>query len=77
MTALANLTQIDPQNLENLEKGQRLPTKDEIRHISQALHLRADSLIALTLDGWVPQPQPGWTTEDDLVETIQGRYWGL
>ena len=72
LAALAELTHIEPSDLESLEKGQRLPTKGEIQHICQALHLRLHSLVAITLDGWVPQPQPGWTTEDDLLETIQG-----
>jgi glyoxylase-like metal-dependent hydrolase (beta-lactamase superfamily II) len=76
LPALAELTQIEPSDLESLEKGQRLPTKGEIQHICQALHLRLHSLVAITLDGWVPQPQPEWTTEDDLVETIRGDIGG-
>ena len=76
LAALAELTQIEPSDLERLEKGQRLPTKGEIQHICQALHLRLNSLVAITLDGWVPQPQPEWTTEDYLVETIRGDIGG-
>jgi transcriptional regulator with XRE-family HTH domain len=76
LAALAELAQIEPSDLESLEKGQRLPTKAEIQHICQALHLRLHSLVAITLDGWVPQPQPEWTTEDDLVETIRGDIGG-
>ena len=76
LAELAELTQIEPSDLESLEKGQRLPTKSEIHHICQALHLRLHSLVALTLDGWVPHPQPDWTTEDDLVETIKGDIGG-
>jgi transcriptional regulator with XRE-family HTH domain len=76
LKALAELTHIEPSDLENLEKGQRVPTKAEIQHICQALHLRFHSLVALTLEGWVPQPQPEWTTEDDLVETIKGDIGG-
>ena len=76
LAALAELTQIEPSDLESLEKGQRLPTKGEIHHICQALHLRFHSLVAITLDGWVPQPQPEWTTEDDLVETNRGDIGG-
>jgi hydroxyacylglutathione hydrolase len=76
LAGLAELTKIDPSDLESLEKGQRLPTKAEIQHISQALHLRTASLVAITLDGWIPQPQPAWTTADDLVETIRGDIGG-
>ncbi len=76
LKALAELTHIKPSDLESLEKGQRLPTKAEIQHICQALHLRLHSLVAITLDGWVPQPQPEWTTEDHLVETIRGDIGG-
>jgi len=76
LAALAKLTKIEPSDLERLEKGQRLPTKAEIQHISQTLHLRAASLVAITLDGWIPQPQPEWTTADDLVETIRGDIGG-
>ncbi len=76
LTALAELTHITPSDLESLEKGHRLPTKTEIHHICQALHLRLHSLVALTLDGWVPQPQPDWTTTGGLVETIRGTIGG-
>ena len=31
---------------------------------------------AISLDGWTPQPQPAWTTEDHLVETIKGDIGG-
>ena len=50
LAALAELTQIEPSDLESLEKGQRLPTKAEIQHICQALHLRLHSLVAITPD---------------------------
>jgi len=76
LAALAELAQIEPSDLESLEKGQRLPTKAEIHHICQALHLRLHSLVAITLDGWIPQPQPEWTIQDDLVETIRGDIGG-
>jgi len=76
LTALAELTHIALSDLESLEKGHRLPTKAEIHHICQALHLRLHSLVALTLDGWVPQPQPDWTTDGKLVETIRGSIGG-
>jgi len=76
LAALAELTKIEPSDLESLEKGQRLPTRAEIQHISQALHLRTASLVAITLDGWIPQPQPAWTTADGLVETIRGDIGG-
>ena len=45
LAALAELTHIEPSNLESLEKGQRLPTKAEIQQISRALHLRLHSQI--------------------------------
>ncbi len=76
LAALAELTQIESSDLENLEKGARVPTKSEIQSISQALHLRLHSLVAITLDGWVPSPQPDWTTEEGLVETIYGDIGG-
>jgi len=76
LKALAELTHIEPLDLESLEKGQRVPTKAEIQHICQALHLRFHSLVAITLDGWVPQPQPPWTIEGELVETIRGDIGG-
>ena len=58
LKALADMTQLAPSDLEDLEKGQRVPTKAEIQHICHTLHLRLHSLVALTLDGWIPQPQP-------------------
>ncbi len=76
LKALADLTHLEASDLESLEKSQRLPTKTEIHHICQALHLRLHSLVAITLDGWTPQPQPEWTTADDLVETIRGNIGG-
>ena len=76
LKALADLTHLEASDLESLEKSQRLPTKTEIHHICQALHLRLHSLVAITLDGWTPQPQPEWTAADDLVETIRGDIGG-
>ncbi len=76
LKALAEIIQLNPSDLEKLEKGQRLPTKTEIQHICHTLHLRLHSLVALTLDGWIPQLQPDWTTHDDLVETIRGDIGG-
>jgi glyoxylase-like metal-dependent hydrolase (beta-lactamase superfamily II) len=40
------------------------------------LHLRVGSLVSLTLDGWLPQLQPEWTTEHELVQTIKGDIGG-
>ena len=74
--ALAELAKIEQTEVEHLEKGHRLPTKGEIQGISQALRLRTGPLINLTLDGWLPQPQPAWTTEHDLVQTIKGDIGG-
>jgi len=76
LAALAKLTHIESSDLERLEKGQRLPTKAEIQKICKALHLRVHSLVAIMLEGWIPQPQPEWTTEHDLVETIKGDISG-
>ncbi len=76
LKGLAEMTQLDPNDLESFEKGQRLPTKTEIQRICHTLHLRLHSLVALTLDGWIPHPQPDWTTHDDLVETIRGDIGG-
>ena len=76
LKGLADLSHIDLSDLESLEKGQRLPTKAEIQHICQALHLRLHSLAAVTLDGWTPSPQPKWTTDHSLVETIYGDIGG-
>src|SRR5690606_14703 len=67
---------MEQAEVEHLEKGHRPPTKGEIQGISQALHLRVGPLVSLTLDGWLPQPQPEWTTEHDLVETIKGDIGG-
>ncbi len=76
LKSLAELTQIEASGLEGLEKGHRLPTKAEIQHICQILHLRFHSLLDITLEGWAPHPQPGWTTQDHLVETILGDIGG-
>jgi hydroxyacylglutathione hydrolase len=73
---LAELAKIEQTVVEHLEKGRRLPTKEEIHGISQALHLRVGPLVNLTLDGWLPQLQPEWTLEDDLVQTIKGDIGG-
>ncbi len=73
---LAELSKMDKAEVEHLERGHRLPTKSEIQGIGQALHLRVNPLTNLTLDGWVPEPQPAWTTENDLVQTIKGDIGG-
>ena len=76
LATVANLAKLAPAELEYLERGKRLPTKAEIQGVSQALHLRMHALVNLTLDGWLPQPQPEWTTENDFVETIRGDIGG-
>ncbi|HSF11101.1 MAG TPA: MBL fold metallo-hydrolase [Nitrospirales bacterium] len=73
---LAELAKVEQADVERLEKGHRLPTKGEIQGISQALHLRVGPLVSLTLEGWLPQPQPVWTTEHGLVQTIKGDIGG-
>jgi glyoxylase-like metal-dependent hydrolase (beta-lactamase superfamily II) len=73
---LAELAKVEQADVERLEKGHRLPTKGEIQGISQALHLRVGPLVSLTLEGWLPQPQPVWTTEHNLVQTIKGDIGG-
>lgn len=73
---LATLVKIDQAEVEDLEKGRRLPTKGEIQKISQVLHLRVTPLLNLTLEGWLPQPQPPWTYEQELVQTIKGDIGG-
>ena len=73
---VADSSNISPSDLEQLEKGHRLPTKPEIQALGQTLHLRGTPLIHLTLDGWVPNPQPEWTIEDNLVETVRGEISG-
>ncbi len=74
--SVADSSHISTIELEHLEKGHRLPTKAEIQALGQALHLRTTSLVNLTLEGWVPNPQPDWTIEQDLVETILGEISG-
>jgi glyoxylase-like metal-dependent hydrolase (beta-lactamase superfamily II) len=74
--SLAELAKVEQTEVEHLEKGHRLPTKGEIQGISQALHLRVGPLVSLTLDRWLPQLQPEWTTEHELVQTIKGDIGG-
>ncbi len=73
---VAHSSHLSPSELEQLEKGHRLPTKTEIHALGQTLHLRGTPLIHLTLDGWIPNPQPDWTVEDTLVDTIRGEISG-
>jgi len=73
---LADHSGISQSDLEELEKGRRAPTKAELHSLCQALHLRFHALLDVSLDGWLPQSQPPWTTEDDLVTTIKGDIGG-
>ena len=73
---LAETSGISQADLEDLEKGRRLPTKAELHSLCQALHLRFHALLDVSLDGWLPQSLPDWTTEDDLVTTIRGDIGG-
>lgn len=73
---LADLSGIPQPELEQLEKGHRPPTKAELHGISQALHLRFHALMNVSLDGWVPHPQPDWTRAENLVLTIRGDIGG-
>ncbi len=76
IASVSEHSQLSPADIEDLEKGRRLPTKSEIKKIGQALHLRIGPLNDLTLEGWIPQDQPGWTIENDLVQTIKGDIGG-
>ena len=76
LTEIVELSKIAQSDLEELEKGHRSPTKAELHSLSQSLHLRFHALLSVSLEGWVPQAQPAWTTEDDLVLTIKGDIGG-
>ena len=73
---LIELSGIPQAGLEELEKGHRAPTKSELHSLCQALHLRFHALLSVSLEGWLPKPQPEWTTEDNLVSTIKGDIGG-
>ncbi len=73
---LADLAHLSQADLEDLEKGRRPPTKPEVHALCQALHLRFHALMHVSLEGWLPHPQPEWTKEDGLVVTIRGDIGG-
>ncbi|MDR4494261.1 MAG: MBL fold metallo-hydrolase [Nitrospirales bacterium] len=76
LAEMVDLSGIPQSDLEELEKGHRPPTKAELHSLSQALHLRFHALLSVSLEGWVPQPQPAWTTENHLVLTVKGDIGG-
>ena len=76
LASVAQQSQLSPSNLEELEKGSRLPNQDEVKGLSQALNLRTQPLKDIVIDGWIPNGLPFWVTQDNLVTTILGDIGG-
>lgn len=51
-----------------LERGGRLPTKQEIEALAAALHLRVEPLLTIVLERWMPAPPQA----AGPVETVMG-----
>ena len=76
LVTVAQQSQLSEGDLDELEKGSRLPKPDEVNSLSQTLGLRGLPLTRIALDGWVPNAIPSWVTQDNLVTTILGDIGG-
>lgn len=70
---VARTTGLPAGDVTVLERGGRLPTQSEVRAIAAALHLRAEPLTQIALDGWGPAPTPSSVS---CVETVLGDIGG-
>ena len=59
---------------EHLEQGARAPSENEAHAMAQALALKDEALVAVSVKGWVPQPSPEWVSS--LVVTVLGDIGG-
>ena len=70
----AETAQLRKDDWERLEQGSRAPSEHEIQAMAQALALKSESLAAVSVGGWVPQPSPEWVSA--LVVTVLGDIGG-
>ena len=76
LSSVARLSNMSQSALETLEKAGRLPSREEVRALSQTLGLRENPLCQIAIEGWKPQPTPTWVTQEGLVTTILGDIGG-
>ena len=74
VSQLAVAAQLSSENLEQLEKGARIPKRNEVHSIGEALRLKQSALVAVAIDGWVPNPSPVWISK--RVTTVTGSIGG-
>ena len=70
----AETAQLRKDDWERLEQGSRVPSEHEIQAMARALALKSESLAAVSVGGWVPQPSPEWVAA--LVVTVLGDIGG-
>ncbi len=64
---------LPPGEITVLERGGRVPARNEVEALASALHLRREPLIQIALEGWGPAPIP---TSLSCVETVLGDIGG-
>ncbi len=74
VSQLSESARLMPKNLEQLEKGQRRPQRNEVENIGAALNLKRSALVAVAVDEWVPHPSPNWIAE--RITTVTGDIGG-
>jgi glyoxylase-like metal-dependent hydrolase (beta-lactamase superfamily II) len=69
---MTQMTGLSSGNITALERGTRLPDRNEVRALAQALGLRAGQLEQITIEQWEPAVAPtvSW------VETVRGSIGG-
>jgi hydroxyacylglutathione hydrolase len=65
---LAQASGLSAGDVTILERGGRLPVKNEIEALAAALHLRTTPLIQIVLDRWMPEPPRA----AGPIETVMG-----
>ena len=76
LATIAEQSHLSQNDLEQLEKGSRLPNSNEVEALACSLNLRSLPLAQIAIDGWTPNEIPPWVTQDGLVTTIFGDIGG-
>lgn len=76
VASIAHKSKITEQDLQELEKGIRLPNQTEVLALGATLGLRTEPLLDIAIDGWEPEPSPDWIRDQSVVITILGDIGG-
>ena len=71
---VAKQANLSIQEIESLERGDRLPSAMEVEAVGRALALKPQALTDIALQGWMPDALPSWVHEG--IVTVLGDIGG-